>query len=360
MRKPSAAILVLAALLLLAAPALAQGAVAPWIDVFLAQDPATGAAQIYFVDALTGLSTMAYIEGGTDFTLAGDAVLYRKTQNGAVMRIRSSGAIEPHPFIHHTPDLRATRWVVSPDHRAIAWVQIAADGATRATIAQADGSSLRDVPVDAPTPPLEIAPVALTDGMTRFYFDAAHTAEVDAGGPYRTYAEIHEYNLASGTFRTLPGEPGCACGAAVTPDGTVFARLQGSSGSGPFNVRVWDLRAEVGYAAPAPGLPYPFAGDLVLNAAGTLAAYSITSSPPGAEDDPPQQHALMFVDIGAGQQVLALPPGPTAYRPLRFIDEDSALLLAVANGSTYKLNLNNGDLTRVSDHLYLGTILAAP
>jgi hypothetical protein len=288
MRKLRAALLALIVLLALVAPALAQEAVAPWVDVFLAQDPVTGAAQLYFVDALTGLSTIAHIESGTDFTLVGDAVLYRKTQNGAVMRIRSSGAVEPHPFIHHTPDLRATRWVVSPDRRSIAWVQIAADGTTRATVAHVDGSSPRDVPIEAPAPPLEIAPVALTDGMTRFYFDVAHTAEAGATGPYRTYAEIHEYNLASGTLRPLPGEPVCDCGAAVTPGGTVFARLQGTQGAGPFTVRVWDLRSEVGYAVPAPGLPYPFAGDLVLNAAGTLAAYSITSSPPAAEDDPPQ------------------------------------------------------------------------
>ncbi len=58
--------------------------------------------------------------------------------------------------------------------------------------------------------------------------------------------------------------------------------------------------------------------------------------------------------------MLALPPGPIAYRPLRFIDEDSALLLAAGDGSTHKLNLNNGELMRVSDHLYLGTIPAAP
>ena len=346
----------LAGMLAAALPSHAQDALAPWVDVFVQRDPALGTARIYFVDALSGLSTVVSVDNGEEFTLVGGYVLYRKPLNGVIMRAYPDGRIEPHPFIQSAPDHRVTNWVTSSDARSIAWVQIDADGISRATIAQAEGGSLRDVPLESPAPPLEIAPVALTNGMPRFYFDIAYAPDAGTNGPYIAYTEVHAYNLANAAFSTLAEEPNCTCAAAVTPEGTLFVRLELAQSAGPYNVRVFDLRSDLSYTISAPGLPYPYAGDLVLNAAGTLAAYSIASSPPVEEGDT-QQYALMFVDISAQQQVLALPPGTTDFRAVRFIDEDSALLVINATeGSTYKLNLNNGELVRVSDYTYLGTI----
>lgn len=339
-----------------ALPVRAQDALAPWVDVFVQRDPALGTAQIFFVDALSGLSTVVPVDNGDEFTLVGGYVMYRKPQNGVIMRAYPDGRIEPHPFIQSAPDRRVTRWVTSPDARAMAWVYVDASGVSHAAIAQAEGGSLRDVPIEPPVPPLEIAPVALTNGMTRFYFDAARAPDAATNGPYPAYADVHEYNLASAAFRTLAEEPGCTCAAGVTPDGALFVRLEQAQSAGPYNVRVLDLRSDLSYTISAPGLPYPYAGDLALNAAGTLAAYSIASSPPAAEGDT-QQYALMFVDISTQQQILALPPGVIDYRAVRFIDDDSALLVIdAAEGSTYKLNLNNGELVRVSDYTYLGII----
>jgi hypothetical protein len=346
----------LAAALVTGTPARAQDELAPWVDVFVQRDPALGTAQIYFVDAISGLSTVISVDNGDEFTLVGGYVMYRKPLNGVIMRAYPDGRIEPHPFIQNSTERRVTHWVTSPDARSIAWTQVDASGISHASIAQAEGGSLREIPVEPPAPPLEIVPVALTDGMTRFYFDAASAPDAATNGPYAGYAEVHEYNLANATFRALAGEPGCVCGAAVTPDGSLVVRLELAQSAGPYNVRVSDLRSDLSYTIPAPGLPYPYAGALVLNAAGTFAAYSIASAPPAAEGET-QQYALMFVDISSQQQILALPPGGIDYRAVRFIDDDSALMLVdAAEGSTYKLNLNNGELARVSDFTYLGAI----
>ena len=64
-------------------------------------------------------------------------------------------------------------------------------------------------------------------------------------------------------------------------------------------------------------------------------------------------------DTVAQQQYAVVSPGPARYRPLAFIDGDSALLLAgVSDGGTYKLSLATGELQPVSDRLYLGSVTA--
>ncbi|NDJ79190.1 MAG: hypothetical protein GYB65_23315, partial [Chloroflexi bacterium] len=85
------------------------------VDVFVEQNLATGAASIYFVDALTGLSRVVSVENGRDFTLVGDYVLYQTQQTGLVLRATADGRTEPHPFIQRAAGIQSVRWVVSPD-----------------------------------------------------------------------------------------------------------------------------------------------------------------------------------------------------------------------------------------------------
>jgi hypothetical protein len=330
------------------------------IDVFVEQDPETGTATIYFLDALSGLSTVISMPQARRFTLVGNYVLYEKPQNGAVMRANANGTLEPHPFIQHTPDTPATRWVTSPDRRAIAWVQTGADGVSEAYVAWADGRDLRQLPIESPPAPLTLAPVALTNGMTTLFYDAAHPSDPPVGTPYAYYEHITEYNIVAEQFNELAQEPGCSCGAGFTPEGRTFARLEAPGGAGPFDLHIWDLSSNADILIAAPDLPYPFAGDLILNEAGTLAAYSVAAGVGAQADITAEQYALVLVDIVTQQQMLILDSGPIRYRPLAFIDRDGALLLTgVTDGATYKLGLTDGELLRVSDLVYLGTITSA-
>jgi hypothetical protein len=323
------------------------------VDVFVAQDPQAATARVYFMDPLSGLSTVVNVEGGENFTLVGDYVLYEKTRTGAIMRANATGTLEPHPFIRSAVDTRSLQWVVSPDRMAIAWVQTNTAGVSQAYVAWADGRDLRQLPISTPSPPLELAPIALTNGMAHFFYDAAHPAGPLIGTPYMTYAHVAEYNLLDEVFYPLPLEPNCACGAAVTPDGRIFARLEADRGEGPFALHVWDLPTKAEIRIPAPDLPYRMAGDLILNDRGTFAVYSAAA---GAGAEAGQElYALVLVDVVAQEQSVVLAPGPVRYQPLRFIDDDSALLLAGAN-QTYKLNLQSNEKRRVSNNLYLGSI----
>jgi hypothetical protein len=325
------------------------------VDVFLAQDPQAATARVYFMDPLSGLSTVVNVEGGQNFTLVGDYVLYEKTRTGAIMRANVNGTLEPHPFIRRAVDTRSLQWVASPDGMAIAWVQTSTAGVSQAYVAWADGRDLRQLPISTPSPPLELAPIALTNGMSHFFYDAAHPAGPPTGTPYVAYVHVAEYNLFDEMFYPLPLEPNCPCGAAVTPDGRIFARLEGERGEGPFALHVWDLPTKAEIRIPAPDLPYRMAGDLILNNTGTFAVYSVAAG--GGVEVGQERYALVLVDVVAQEQSLTLAPGPVRYRALAFIDGNSALLLTDADqGGTYKLDLQSRELRRVSNDLYLGTI----
>jgi hypothetical protein len=325
-----------------------------WIDVFWERDPASGHVTIYFLDALSGLSTVVTVDSGQNFTLAGDYVLYEKPQNGAIMRATLGGMVEPHPFIRRTPDLRALRWVVSPDHQGLAWVQVTAEGLSEAYVAWADGRDLRQLPIALPDTSVELAPAALTRGLTDFFYDITPPLDPAALPVYLSYSYLARYSMADETFYPLPEEPNCPCGAGFSADGRIFARLEAQGAEGPFHLRVWDLRSDASTLIPAPDIPYRLAGDLLLNASGTYAVYSVATP---ASESSAAQYALVLVDVVARQQYLVMPPGPDRFRPLAFIDDDGGLLLAdVTQSGTYKFSLLSGDLQQVSSQTYLGTI----
>lgn len=334
--------------------ALAQG---NRIDVFLELVPGSSAANVYFMDALSGLSTVVRVDNGHKFTLVGDYVLYEKTQSGAIMRATLAGLLEPHPFIRRGVETRAVRWVVSPDRQAVAWVLVDSAGVSEAYTAWADGRDLRQLPISTPAAPLELAPLALTNGLADFFYDMAQPAG-DEAGAFTIYAHVARYSLVDEAFYPLPGEPNCPCSASLSSDGRLYARLEAPDGVGPFGLHLWDLRTGAGIAVLAPDLPYRLAGDLILSSTGTFAAYTTAAGPESGLAE--EQYSLVLVDVVTAQQYAVLPPDTTHYCPLAFIDGDRALLLVdPAGGATYKLDLVNRELTRVSDKLYLGTIITS-
>lgn len=364
MRSGRAWLLIALAAVLVALPGgvQAQDGIAGWVDVFVDHNAQTGQVHLYFVDALSGLNTVTEVDNGQNFTVVGGYVLYQKPLSGAIMRANVDGTLEPHPFIRHSSERPLIRWVTSSDAQAIAWVQSDAAGSSEAYVAWADGRELRQLPLSAAAGQA-LAPLALTNGMMRFFYDTAHPALPSLTSPYTLYTQISAYNTAAETLTDLPQEPNCPCGAAVTPDGRIYARLEAVDGQGPFALRVWDLPSGSEILIPASALPYRLAGDLLLNSVGTLAVYSVATGSGGPAAPQGEQYGLVLVDIVAQQQYLVLSPGPARYRPAAFIDEDSALLLTGAPdgpGGTYKLNLSTGALQKVSEQIYLGTIRLAP
>ena len=350
-------VVVLAALLGLAVglavpSASARQSVTSRLDVFVGEDPTTGTTRLYFLDTLSGLSTVVNVESGRAFTLLGDYVLYEKARTGAIMRANPDGTVQPHPFIRRGVDIEQVRWVASPDGDSVAWVEVNAQGMSALYVARADGNDLRQLPVSTPGAGLMLLPLALGNGMARLVYDAAHPLEPSPGALFEVYHHVSTFSLADDQFGPLAGEPLCPCGAAASPDGRLVARLESPEGRGPFALHLWDVPTGAEIVVPPPTLPYRQAGDLILNEHGTLAAYSaaMDSGPP---------YALIVADVVARRQRLALSSDTVRYRPLAFVDSDTALMLTdVSAGGTFKLDLTTGDLWRVSTRRYLGTIIS--
>lgn len=333
-----------------AAPVAARQGPGGRVDVFVGEDAETGLTRLYFLDALSGLSTVVNVESGRHFALVGDYVIYEKARTGAIMRANAQGMLEPHPFIRRGVGIEQIRWAASPDGSAIAWVEVSADGVSSLFVAQADGSGLRQLPISTPGAGKMLLPLALSNGMTQLVYDAAHPLESPSGALFEVYEYLSVYRIEEERFVTLAGEPICPCAAAAAPDGRTVSRLEAAEGRGPFALRVWDVPTGAETLVPAPNLPYRLAGDLILNETGTLAAYSAATA-----GGPP--YALIVVDAVGRRQRLARSSETVRYRPLAFIDADSALLLTDAlAGGTFKLDLTTGELIRVSDKRYLGAI----
>lgn len=342
------------ALVLVSGAAGAQEPLPGLADVFLAPDDPPGGATIYFVDALTGLSTVVSVADGTDFTLSGDAVIYRKTLSGAIMRVRASGAIEPHPFLRWSPDLASLNWVVSPDGDAIAWVEQGIDGSTHSYLALADGSDRRELPLPAPPAGTRLVPVALADKLALFVYDAAAPLEPAAGTPYTVVHAPRVYDPLGEAFIPFDDALPCPCATGISANGRWIARLQAPGGSGPFALNLSDSGSGAAVRLQPPALDFRLAGDVVVSATGTLAAYSVAS---GTGESGPVQYGVVLADARARQQWLVVSSGAVRMRPIRFTDQDAALLLAdAAQGGTHKLELATGQLTRVSHRTYLGTV----
>lgn len=326
------------------------------IEVFLEQDPATNSARLYFMDALSGLSTVANVENGR-FALLGDYVLYEKTRTGAVMRVHPDGTLEPHPFIRRAVDTVALDWVVAPDGESVAWTVVNAAGESAAFMAWADGSDLRQLPLLPENTQRTLFPLVLVNARTLFFYDAAHPLPAENSAPYALYHDVTQYSISNEMILPLPGEPACPCPAAITPDGRIMVRLEAEAGQGPFALHVWDLATGADILVPAPQIAQRQAGDLVVNENGTLAVYSAAAGVGIEAGLVPEQYALVLADVGAGTQRIVLPAGDVRYQPVSFIDEDTALLLTDARaGGTFKLDLVRGTLEQVSDKRYLGAL----
>jgi hypothetical protein len=136
-----------------------------------------------------------------------------------------------------------------------------------------------------------------------------------------------------------------------------MARLEAASGQGPFALHIWDLPSGADILIDAPQTALRQAGDLLLNNNGTLAVYSVAAGVGVEAGLVQEQYALVLGNVGARAQRLITVPGPDRYRPVAFIDGDSALLLTHAvTGGTYKLDLANGELQQVTEKRYLGVI----
>lgn len=316
-----------------------------------------GTDRLSFVDMVTGDVTPTEVLGER-YTLAGNAVLYLDRSVNRVMLAYPDGEVREHPFIQPGSSTRRVDWQLSGDGKKIAWTLT--DGTSTAlttltTVANVDGSDVREVLADEPRNAIRLLPVAFSADASILYMDFQPDGFADFT-PMPQYAGLIGVDLATGQWKYLPDEPSCFCGAGF--GNGYLLRLRVSQDIIGFDVHVYNLAGAVEETIAAQPLRgYTQAGDVVISPDGRQAVYALAAVQNFGRADQSVRTVFMLVDLELKTQIALTEPITTFVEPHSWTEDNSALLLTSRQqDGTWKINLSDGKLTRVADATFLGTV----
>lgn len=321
--------------------------------------------QIVFIELITGERTTAAVPGRA-YTLLNDAVLFEDRVTRRVRLLAPDGTTRDHPFIQRPPDARRIDWVISPDRRQIAWtITTGQPDALMTTTYLIPDTAIPDnqprlLLSDGPRDGIRAFPVAFISGRLIMDYQPDTIADLL---PVRLYAALFAVDLDTGAMRSLPGEAGCFCGAAVAGDQFVRITLEDDGG---FSLRVIDLTSLVQriispIARTQPEFStFTQAGDLLIAPDGASAAYALLRIHGAASPDQTLETAIIGVDLATMTQRVLLPPTFDRIQAIAWTDDSAGLLLRDANQpGTWLLQRADGRLTRIASLEYLGNLTPA-
>lgn len=342
----------------------AQGSGSAPVEVYVQRSVAelpAGMARLLFVNTVTGEITSADVTG-EEFTIVEGYVLYRDPASGIIYRTWPDGGTETHPFIQPAPETARIDWVVSPNHEWIAWMltnQVSGGVQTITTLARADGTAPRVILTDGPDAFVRAVPIALTDDW-QFFFDRQPQG-VGNFFFYRQYASLYRLDAGAEAPQPalLPFEPNCFCGAGIAPNGRYFARLEQVTEAGGYDVRLWDIPANIDSFARSLNVNYEAAGAVLVAPDGRRVVYSLANDlAVDSAGSGRERFMLALMDATSGEQrqlvynQLLVPLLPLAWTE----DGEGVVLVNPRQDGTWKLNLQSGDIRQVSAATWVGTI----
>ncbi|MFZ4816150.1 MAG: hypothetical protein ACOYL5_16575 [Phototrophicaceae bacterium] len=331
-------------------------------QAFTQQDRTNGGQTVVFVSAVTGESVQVQANG-RNYLAAGDSLIYLDLATNVVMQLRPPEFVaQPHPFIQPSGNTRRIDWVVSPDNSKIAWtlVEPTPDGllTTQTTVASLDGTNPIVALADVPRDGIRAQPISFSADNTTLYMDFQPNG-LNELTPYTEYAGLFSIDLNAPTAVTmLPGEPGCFCGAGV---GAGFLlRLTLTDSLNGFDLKLIELASATETLIPAvPLRNYTQAGEILVAPDGKRAIYPLAQVTDfGA---PTQTVRTVYVDIDLVNRTQRALTAPllTFARPIAWTENHSAVLLvSVTTDETFKLWLDNGQVERVANAVYVGQIIS--
>lgn len=338
------------------------------IEVFAQHNRADQTITVYFTNAVSGLSTPVVLAGFRPelyllehLTLIPSGVLFYDTTSRQVSVALPSGQVMPHPFIPQQRDnLAVVDWVVSSDRQSIAWVEVFPNPdawLSKVYIADINGNQITPLPDLSASQVNTLGrflPIAITNDRQALFYDAAYpVGERPASQFFRQYTELGVYRADVGGYQTLPNEPACVCGGAVSADGASMVRLRPTAAG--FDAQ-WQVLSN-GSSATLPfssAITFAQAGDLSILDALPFGIY--TQAQNLTTDDPNAQFALILIDFTTLTQRYLLGPSAQRFRVVGQDDSETLILAEVYEGGTYKMSIQDGQLTQLSDNIWLGTL----
>jgi len=352
-------IVLLLMILITSSSAHAQGITRNTWEVYLQRGiGAEGADRLTFIDVLLG--EQVRVEAfGERYTILGNTVLYFDYRNQRVMQATAAGTTLPHPFIRLENGATRVDWVVSSDARHVAWTLTYLEGedslTTTTFVADANGTNRREVLQDGPRRAIRALPVAFSSDYSTLYMDA----QPDGLGrftAYPQYAGLFALDLATSDVTSLPGEPGCFCGAGF--GGDWYLRLALPQDLGGFDVQIQNLVSGRVEQIPAFRiLNFTQAGGLLISPDGERAVYALSQVEGLGTQDQFIRTVFMLVDLVNMTQADLNDPISQYLVPVGWTEDNTALLLVDPGADgTWKFPLDGGRLTPVADGTFLGRL----
>lgn len=329
---------------------------APVFEVFLQRDvDEIGTDRLIFIDLLTGDETPVEIVGERYAPLS-EAIMYYEPATNRVMLAEPDGTTRPHPFIQPSASTRRIDWLISPTR--IVWTLVEGETeslTTLTTVANRDGTNPRSILTDGPRSSIRALPVAFSADGTQLYMDFQPEGISDFT-PYPQYAGLFAVDLATGEWDYLPDEPGCFCGAGF--GGGLFLRLNVSRDLSGFDLRVFNLMAQVDTTIPAqPIRDFTQAGDIVVSPDGSKAVYALAQITDFGRPTQSARTVFMLVDLNLMTQTPLTEPITTFVEPLAWTEDNSAIIFTSRQrDGTWKISLTDGALVKVAEATYLGMV----
>lgn len=332
------------------------------VQVFIERDiDVAGTDRLQFVDTLSGETTAIEINGER-YTPLGRTVMFMDVAQNRVRLAIPDGRVRNHPFIQPLATTTRVDWLVSHDGEQIAWTlteQLENDLIrTQTSVANSDGSRPRVVLTDGPRPGIRALPVAFSDDGRTLYMDYQPDGIADFT-PFQQYAGLFAVDAdGDGEPAMLPGEPGCFCGAGLGAG--LLLRLSLTEDLSGYDVVVRNLGAETTERIDALRLSnYTQAGDVIIAPDGSQAVYALAQVRDFGGPNQSVQTVFVLVNLIEKTQETLTSPITTFVQPVTWTEDNTAILFTSADPNldgTWKINLNDGRLSKVAESTYLGML----
>lgn len=328
-------------------------------EVYVQQDVTNeGADRLIFLDVLTGDVTSAQIFGER-YTPFGDKILFFDAVNRSVMTVNTIGTVTAHPFIQ-LGTARRVDWVFSAEQRLIAWTLTydEADGLRTVTqVASRDGMNQRVIFENgARSDGLRALPIAFSVDSDALIMDF-HPDMISTFAPYTQYAGLFRLSLADSSITALPDDDTpCFCSATLRAGQLI--RLSVTSDLSGFDVLFFELASGVQDTIDAISLNgFTQAGNILISPDGRRAVYAMSQVPNFSEAPDEVRTILISVNLDTMAQEQLSDPITRYLRPIRWTEDNTAILFTSPDrDGTWKINLDDGELTRVAEATFIGIL----
>lgn len=339
----------------------------PPIDVFLVHDRDGNRVQVFFTDSQTGLSSIGVVEGYPDtgrvledFALSTQGVIFSDPIDGAPRLLAPNGDGFAFTFIPQSVIPPSNYdWVLSADGRTMAWAEfLFQDGVWQSYIyvAGIDGSNLLGLVL----PPTPIATaraelIGVSNNGQRVFLDIAQPVEPrSAANDFIDYTTLRVYIGASQQYLPIAQDNGCPCPAAIAEDGRTLLQLERPIIGSGYDLRIWNLDVNTFQLIEATDTIYQQGGSLHLSRTRDYAAFAMTRL---EGQSTALASSVVIVDLNEGTQRIVPAPPDSLVGIIGFYNDDQDLMVVdVATGATFKLNLETAEYLQIADKIWLGTL----